>query len=176
MTRRKTCTCCGEFAGRWEQWHNQDLGYGLCRRCVLMIRAKMERSEFERSYGQPGVHYLEPGTAKEMADMQRRYDRLHHERRAFDLGARETELTHFERDLLRSSRYLISQPVWVEGFHSVDINDTEALAELDAWDQARKQPPCCDNCGNSKDDTERQGAYLGVTDPICCEVNQGETK
>jgi hypothetical protein len=29
----------------------------------------------------------------------------------------------------------------------------------------------CDNCGNSKADTERQGAYLGVQDPICCEVN-----
>lgn len=62
----KTCACCGSSAGRWEQWHNQDTGYGICRSCVdwVMTRKVFGRPdpigaplEFCRTYGLPGQHY-----------------------------------------------------------------------------------------------------------------------
>lgn len=67
---RKRCACCGEDAGRWMQWHNQDTGYGICRSCVDMIMTRLqfgrvppeaEPLEFCRIYGLPGKNY-EPKT------------------------------------------------------------------------------------------------------------------
>lgn len=66
MKQAKTCACCGSSAGRWKQWHNQDTGYGICRRCVdwVMTRTVFGRPdpigaplEFCRTYGMPGQHY-----------------------------------------------------------------------------------------------------------------------
>lgn len=65
-TTTKRCACCGENAGRWEQWHNQDTRYGICRSCAdwVMTRTafgrpdpKGEPLEFCRTYGLPGIHY-----------------------------------------------------------------------------------------------------------------------
>jgi hypothetical protein len=60
-TRNLTCTCCGAHAGRWEQHWNQDTGYGLCARCRDWIWERNHpgtpQTEFERTYGKPGVNY-----------------------------------------------------------------------------------------------------------------------
>lgn len=66
-----TCTCCGaSLIPRRPQYWNQDTGYGLCDLCAGGIlhlpgfrpicRAPMDREEFERTYGKPGVHYTLP--------------------------------------------------------------------------------------------------------------------
>lgn len=55
------CTCCGKYAGKWLQYWNQDDGYGLCESCREWIwernHPSLPRSEFEQTYGQPGVNY-----------------------------------------------------------------------------------------------------------------------
>jgi hypothetical protein len=63
MTRKRhlRCAVCGQDAGRWHQFHNQDTGWGICRRCVDWIKNDrqhpIEVDEFERTYGKPGVNY-----------------------------------------------------------------------------------------------------------------------
>ena len=66
MKKRKTCACCGAYAGKWPQWFNQDTGYGLCAACVVWIKNRrpfggpaITTEEFESIYGKPGVHYEE---------------------------------------------------------------------------------------------------------------------
>lgn len=54
--RRLTCCCCGNDAGRWEQWWNRDTGYGLCAPCGAWIGAKETPEEMNRLYGLEGVH------------------------------------------------------------------------------------------------------------------------
>jgi hypothetical protein len=58
----KSCACCGEVAGEWVQWPNQDTGTGLCQRCVDWIQGRGTYSdeEFVQIYGQAGVHYPFP--------------------------------------------------------------------------------------------------------------------
>jgi len=53
------CACCGGGAGRWQQWHNRDAGYGVCRRCAdwMLDELAQSRIEFRQCYGVPGVHY-----------------------------------------------------------------------------------------------------------------------
>lgn len=67
MTQQKArhlvCCCCGSDAGRWEQWHNQDKGFGLCGSCAIRIKTKSIDDElrsplgFSRTYGLPGVNF-----------------------------------------------------------------------------------------------------------------------
>ena len=63
-TRRLTCACCGDYAGRWQQYHNQDTGFGLCARCVAWIKERNRfddgGGDFEATYGKPGVNYAAP--------------------------------------------------------------------------------------------------------------------
>ncbi len=60
--RRLRCACCGEDAGTWEQFWNQDTGWGLCGRCADWIvdppgtRWAMTREDLVKCYGKPGVH------------------------------------------------------------------------------------------------------------------------
>ena len=62
-TRRLTCTCCGEFAGRFRQHWNQDDGYGICRKCVLWMKSPARAKhypgdeEFAKAYGTEGTNY-----------------------------------------------------------------------------------------------------------------------
>ena len=61
--RRLYCTCCGEsFYGR--QFHNQDIGHGMGPCCADHVlnhrpfgRESMGLAEFERTYGNRGVHF-----------------------------------------------------------------------------------------------------------------------
>lgn len=74
MKRNMTCACCGEYAGRFEQWWNRDNGYGICPRCA---KQEFERDHYEATecYGYPVINFtfdpkelhetsrlLEPGT------------------------------------------------------------------------------------------------------------------
>lgn len=68
MKAMKKCACCGGNAGNCEQWHNQDTGFGLCRKCADWIAERTvfgrpdplaNPLEFSRTYGLPGTH-LEP--------------------------------------------------------------------------------------------------------------------
>lgn len=89
----KRCACCGADAGRWQQWHNQDTGYGLCRACADRIATHQpfgrpgelnDPAAFCRTYGLPGIHYepryvrhygMEYGIAAEFADNQEGADK-----------------------------------------------------------------------------------------------------
>lgn len=68
MTRELTCACCGGEAGKFEQWFNQDTGFGICRRCFDWIEQREQRKPAEfrmdmrRAYGIPGVNYSEEPT------------------------------------------------------------------------------------------------------------------
>lgn len=67
MTKKRNmeCCCCGEPAGRWEQWWNRDTGYGICRRCVDWQAARgMSAEEIRELYGIEGRHYA-PAAIKE---------------------------------------------------------------------------------------------------------------
>lgn len=68
MKKMKTCACCGGDAGKWKQWHNQDKGFGLCRKCADWIAKRTmfgkpdplgNPLEFSQTYGLPGTH-LQP--------------------------------------------------------------------------------------------------------------------
>lgn len=56
-TRFLTCACCNGHAGRWQQWHNQDTGFGLCARCADWIhRRGMDAATLTQTYGKAGIH------------------------------------------------------------------------------------------------------------------------
>lgn len=58
-----TCACCDEYAGKWEQHWNQDVGYGVCKSCIPFIMSHgMDKEAFELAYGKPGVNYEAPDT------------------------------------------------------------------------------------------------------------------
>lgn len=62
QTRALRCACCDGDAGRWQQWHHQDWGVGICGQCAdrKQDRSKpvpMMPAEFRHSYGVAGVHY-----------------------------------------------------------------------------------------------------------------------
>ena len=52
------CACCGQYAGRWKQWWNQDETYGVCKDCVEWLTEKRNTSaeELTRLYGNPDIH------------------------------------------------------------------------------------------------------------------------
>lgn len=51
-----TCSCCGgEAHGR--QWHNRDLGFGVCTRCSDWIGGRETAEYMVRGYGVRGEHY-----------------------------------------------------------------------------------------------------------------------
>lgn len=55
--KQKTCSCCGGDAGKFEQWHNRDTGYGLCRKCANWIETRETPDDIYRCYGVAGIHY-----------------------------------------------------------------------------------------------------------------------
>lgn len=67
IKRRLKCCVCGGEAGHWEQWHNQDTGWGVCRTCVDWISTKestkachnelLDPLQFARTYGLAGKNY-----------------------------------------------------------------------------------------------------------------------
>lgn len=64
--RQLTCACCDGEAGTWQQWFNQDSGYGLCSKCADWIierdmrKPEEWRTDMDRTYGVPGKN-REPG-------------------------------------------------------------------------------------------------------------------
>lgn len=59
--RHLKCSCCGEYAGLWVQFNNQDTGYGLCPKCRDWIWDRNNQCctnlEFTSTFGRPGVNY-----------------------------------------------------------------------------------------------------------------------
>ncbi|WP_125999100.1 hypothetical protein [Sphingobium yanoikuyae] len=53
----KTCCCCGQYVGHFEQHWNRDTGYGLCEDCIDYCARGETAESFERTYGVAGVHY-----------------------------------------------------------------------------------------------------------------------
>jgi len=52
------CSCCGENAGQFEQWHNRDIGFGLCLKCWEWLSTrKVSDDEILLDYGVEGVNY-----------------------------------------------------------------------------------------------------------------------
>lgn len=55
-----TCGCCGERAPGSQHW-NQDIGFGICPRCVISVLNNPRAGEEElKGYGIPGVHFANP--------------------------------------------------------------------------------------------------------------------
>ena len=69
-------------------------------------------------------------TAKEICDEQRKYDMLHHIRRASILK-KEGHLNSFDRGLLKQSLMHISDGV--SCYNSVDMEDSEQVGRLDQY-------------------------------------------
>lgn len=65
LVRHLTCCVCGDYAGRWQQWHNRDTGFGVCTRCIAWLRSprpsdglpRESEDEIGRLYGRQGVHW-----------------------------------------------------------------------------------------------------------------------
>jgi hypothetical protein len=54
--RSLLCSCCGAVtSGR--QWHNRDIGYGLCVACIPRCSRGETLAQFERLYGVRGIHF-----------------------------------------------------------------------------------------------------------------------
>lgn len=60
--RYMTCSCCGGYAGHFEQHPNRDTGFGLCGVCAIRLRVHraMPADEIKDLYGDAGVHYEAP--------------------------------------------------------------------------------------------------------------------
>jgi len=55
-----TCCVCGnETTGG--QWHNRDIGYGLCPECAEFVKTKQTPEENQSYYGIEGIHYFKKG-------------------------------------------------------------------------------------------------------------------
>lgn len=67
--------------------------------------------------------------AKELAERQRRYDRIHHLKRVHELQ-QLPKLDMVEREMLRQSRRELDAPLIGR---SVDLSDTAYLSELDQF-------------------------------------------
>lgn len=52
-----TCCICGDYAGRWEQHHNRDDGYGICGNCAPEEAARLPDDQMRSLYGVRGVNY-----------------------------------------------------------------------------------------------------------------------
>lgn len=53
-----TCCCCGDDAGKYQQWYNRDTGYGICPPCIDWLRNEgvTEESIFDL-YGKEGINF-----------------------------------------------------------------------------------------------------------------------
>ena len=54
------CSSCGA-ALRGRQWHNRDVGFGLCPSCVAWIKTRESKQEMLQNYGVEGMHYAVEG-------------------------------------------------------------------------------------------------------------------
>ncbi len=50
------CSCGGVTTGR--QWHNRDLGYGLCGKCAKWIATRLTVKDMESYYGIKDINYF----------------------------------------------------------------------------------------------------------------------
>ena len=57
--RRLSCSCCGESAGRWHQFFNQDTGFGICLRCITWFRQdkRHDEEDIAQTWGKEGVNW-----------------------------------------------------------------------------------------------------------------------
>jgi len=74
-------------------------------------------------------------SAEDFYRRQKYYDHVHHQKRIQYLESLP-KLSDAGTILLKQSRRAIADPCY--GYHSVDLEDAEYLAELDAWYIANK--------------------------------------
>jgi hypothetical protein len=59
--RNLGCCVCGGYAGKFEQWHNRDTGFGVCLSCINWLKSRGETdAEILDLYGVEGVNYAAP--------------------------------------------------------------------------------------------------------------------
>jgi len=64
--RHITCGCCAQPAGYYQQFWNQDNGFGMCGECIdWEISRGATVEDIMRRYGEPGVHFEETPRFKE---------------------------------------------------------------------------------------------------------------
>jgi hypothetical protein len=54
------CSCCGDFVGYYQQWHNRDRHRSVCCKCLDREYKDCEPAELKRLFGEAGVHYPKP--------------------------------------------------------------------------------------------------------------------
>jgi len=60
---KKLCSCCGRDAGVWEQWSNQDKGFGICAMCFNWYKTlNYTKHQLQEMFGVPNVNYKEVTT------------------------------------------------------------------------------------------------------------------
>ena len=47
------CSCCGGYCPPMKQWHNRDVGYSVCRKCIN----KNPNWFNQHTHGIEGIHY-----------------------------------------------------------------------------------------------------------------------
>jgi len=53
-----TCCCCGNYAGKWQQWWNRDTGFGICSRCIDWMKGRGKpEEEIKDHYGVENIHW-----------------------------------------------------------------------------------------------------------------------
>jgi hypothetical protein len=74
-TDRKVCSCCDRYAGHFQQWHNRDIGFGICADCIAWLRAPREgkpprcdEAEIRDLYGIEGVHFAKAERQPQVVD------------------------------------------------------------------------------------------------------------
>ena len=56
--RPMTCCCCGNYAGKWQQWWNRDTGFGICSRCIDWMKGRgTPEEEMKGMYGVENIHW-----------------------------------------------------------------------------------------------------------------------
>jgi hypothetical protein len=55
MKINKKCSHCGNSAGRFEQYWNQDRGFGICPDCIDWLESRGEN--ISKLHGKEGIHY-----------------------------------------------------------------------------------------------------------------------
>lgn len=61
---RLKCATCGGEAGHWQQWPNQDNGFGVCADCVAWLTKRgVSAEEIRRRFGSEGAHRAPGGSA-----------------------------------------------------------------------------------------------------------------
>lgn len=137
--RRLVCAVCGEDAGRFAQHWNRDIGFGICRTCVVSLRKGGEtESEIRLNYGVEGVNYAGPDYVE--PDSNSRWLTAGQSARALRKAlTRSFPATKFRVKLLRGTSAGFCDVYWTDGPSEHRVREVLALFETQRYDYTRNR-------------------------------------